>query len=135
MPGKVIPLKYAKFNPGLEPRVTNWIGSFIAMEFVDSAEFSPQASIVFELLFQCSATRKRRRVDGYFPFRTGRLRRRSIARTTIYRELHRLEHLKLIEIKSRPGHPVMVRIPDRFFGTRQRKVRMVATIRKDGNDN
>jgi hypothetical protein len=124
MPAEDIPLKSPTLEPGQEPRVNNWIGRFISMEFVDRAQFNPQASIAFELLFQCSATPKCR-ANGYFPFRTGRLRRRGIARSTIRNELHRLERLKLIEIKpykSRPGRPVMIHIPDRFFGARQRKV-------------
>jgi hypothetical protein len=126
VPAKILALdahEPKKSKPVLEPRVTGWIGIF-AMELVDRAELPPSAAVFLELLFRRSATPQRQRIDGWFPFRTAYLRKCGIARSTIRRELHRLQHLKLIEIqpyKTHPGHPVMVRIPDRFFGARKRK--------------
>jgi hypothetical protein len=122
MRATVIPLA-AKKHLGRKsnPRITGWI-SFISMEFVDSARLNPQAAIFLELLFRRSATPKRERQDGWFRFSTGYLKQRGIARSTIYRELHRLERLKLIKIRSRRGRATLIHIADRFFGARQRRV-------------
>jgi hypothetical protein len=95
------------------------------MEFIDLAEPTAQTSIIFELLYRRSATPKSQRPDGFFPFRTSYLRWKGIAPSTIYRELRRLERLKLIEIKPhQPGHPTMVRIPERFFGARKQRAEL-----------
>jgi hypothetical protein len=94
------------------------------MEFFDRAALPSRAAILLELLFRHSATPKRRYKNGYFVFNTAYLRKGGIAKSTIRRELRRLERLKLIRVqpyKDSPGHPLKVFISDRFFGARNYK--------------
>src|SRR5215469_16712316 len=95
-------VKVLKFEPltkrRLTPRYSSWVG-LVSMGLIDLAELPPRAAILFELIFRHNATPKLRRINGWFAFQTGYLRKRGIARSTIRLELRRLERLKLIEIQ------------------------------------